>query len=145
MIFGPIARNGPFRQASIMTPSPYITVSTLLGHALVTVTGDIQLGSTQSLTQRLDHALDLTTTAVIIDMSEVGFCDAQGLNAFTTALHRARAKNVTLLTCGLSPQVARIFTITGLDEVLHPHPDLESAVTHLEFPAQHSEHCTASA
>jgi anti-anti-sigma factor len=115
-----------------MTPPLHVTVNPLLGHAVVTVTGDLQFGTSKTLTGHLDRAFALTDTAVIIDMTEVGFCDSSGLNVLATATRRARAQGITLIAYGLTPRVDRVFTITGLHTGIHLHPDLYTAITWLQ-------------
>jgi anti-sigma B factor antagonist len=128
-----------------MTVSLCVTVSPLLDHAVVTVIGDVQLGTSQTLTSHLDRAFGLTHTAVIVDMTEVGFCDSSGLNVFATALRRARAQGVVLLAYGLTVRVKRVFTITGLNREIHLHPDLHSAVSWLETKSPPPEQPAATA
>ncbi len=53
-----------------------------------------------------------------LDLSAVTFCDCAGLGVLVQAHHRFLAVRGTLLLIDVSPRMARLLTITALDEVL---------------------------
>ncbi|MDT8862715.1 STAS domain-containing protein [Alkalihalobacillus sp. MEB130] len=57
-------------------------------------------------------------TDVRIDLSEVQYIDSTGLGVFIGALKATDANGTRLTLVGMSQRVQRLFTITGLDEVM---------------------------
>jgi anti-sigma B factor antagonist len=104
----------------------------LVGYALVTAAGSIDFSTHALLDEHLDQALQLTRIAVIVDMTEVNFCDSSGLNAFARARRQAIARGITIVAVGLHDRVELVFGITGLDQAFYPQPDLETALRWLE-------------
>ncbi len=54
-----------------------------------------------------------------VDLGEVSILDSSGLSILVRAHRLAAAKNARLLLTGLPQHVARMLTITGLDELLN--------------------------
>jgi anti-sigma B factor antagonist len=80
--------------------------------------GDIDIFTTKALRLRLLSALRYSTSVLILDMSDVSFCDASGLGVLVGIQARARAQGVTLALTGIQPYLTRILRITGLDRSL---------------------------
>ena len=57
---------------------------------------------------------------LVVDMSRTRFCDTAGVHALVSAHKQARAEHGELRLVIATPTVRRIFTITGLDNVI-PH------------------------
>ncbi|KHF39065.1 STAS domain-containing protein [Halalkalibacter okhensis] len=57
-------------------------------------------------------------TNVKVDLSDVQYIDSTGLGVFIGALKASDANNAKLTLVGMSARVQRLFTITGLDEVM---------------------------
>jgi anti-anti-sigma factor len=53
-----------------------------------------------------------------VDLGEVSFVDSSGLSALVVAHRLAAAKDARLLLTGLPQHIARLLSITGLDELL---------------------------
>ncbi|RFS86487.1 anti-sigma factor antagonist [Actinomadura spongiicola] len=109
-----------------------VQTSDLAGYALVAVSGSIDAHTHPLLAEQLEQAVTATRLAVIVDMTDVRFCDSSGLNTFARAYLRADARGVSLVAAGLQDRVHRVFTITGLDYGVHLQPDVETAVRWLE-------------
>ncbi|MER6004016.1 STAS domain-containing protein [Nonomuraea angiospora] len=82
---------------------------------LVHLSGDIDIFTTARLRQRLLNTLDYSTDLLVLDLSQVTFCDAGGLGVLIGVQGRARARGITLALTGVPPRVARLLRITGLD------------------------------
>jgi anti-sigma B factor antagonist len=102
------------------------------GYAVVTVSGSIDVTTNDLLREQLDRALELTRLAVIVDLSEVDFCDSTGLNTFTQAHRKVTARGITMVTAGLQDRVEYVFAVTRLKQAFHAQPDLDTAVRWLE-------------
>jgi anti-anti-sigma factor len=109
-----------------------VQVSRLTVYALVSVIGSVDFGTYSILSEQMDHALQLTRVALIVDMSAVDFCDSSGLNVFAQTIRKARSRGVALVVVGLRDRVARVFNVTQIDQAMHALPDLETAVRWLE-------------
>lgn len=117
-----------------MSPDSALTVevSQRGDYAVVTPTGSIDATTRGLLDAELDRALQLTRLAVIVDMSEVDFCDSTGLNSFVQAHHKATARGVIVITAGLRQRAEEAFAITKLQEAFYSQPDLDTALQWLE-------------
>ncbi|MEV4094193.1 STAS domain-containing protein [Streptosporangium saharense] len=82
---------------------------------LVHLSGDIDILTTTRLRRRLLGILDHSTSLFVLDMSEVTFFGAGGLGVLVGVQGRAQAQGITLALTGLTPPVARLLRITGLD------------------------------
>jgi anti-sigma B factor antagonist len=98
------------------------------------LTIDVDDAASDALTMRLAGEVELATShllieaisgieldgrrVVVLDLTDVTFCDARGLAAVLTA-HRTISGNGGHLTIrGASGIVRRIFTLTGVDQAL---------------------------
>ncbi|WP_316528700.1 STAS domain-containing protein [Kitasatospora brasiliensis] len=65
---------------------------------------------------------------IVVDLTDLWFCDSTGLNILLRARLDAQAVGLCLELAGPRPLVARLFAITGADDVLRVHPDLRTAL-----------------
>lgn len=113
-------------------PTLTVRISELTGYAVATATGSIDATNSALLDEYLDQALQLTRTAVIVDLTGVDFCDSTGLHTFVQARRKADARGVTVVLAGLRNRVEYVFTITQLEQAFFCLPDLDEAVRWLE-------------
>ncbi|MFI8348692.1 STAS domain-containing protein [Streptomyces sp. NPDC085596] len=78
-----------------------------------------ELGTVEDATE---EALRRCSGPLVFDLREVGFCDSSLLNHL---LRTARRRSVGIF--GGDGTVRRLLDLTGVDRLLPPHPDLESA------------------
>ena len=72
---------------------------------------------------------------VDFDLSDVTFLDSTGLGIVVGRLKRLARHGGTMTVAASHERVLRVFTITGLDQLLAIHPDLEGAVRAAEESA----------
>ena len=113
-------------------PTLNVQVSQQLGHAVVTVVGPIDADTIGLLEEPLHRAFELTQTAVIVDMSEVDFCDSSGLNAFVQARREATTRGIVVVIAGVRKRNKNGPAIIRLEQEFHSLPDHETAVRWLE-------------
>jgi len=90
------------------------TVSSLpFGH-VVRVSGEVDLATAPSLAEVLAGCKG---GSVLADLTDVTFMDAAGLNALVAARRYLDRHGASLFVQGASARVARLFEITGLDQV----------------------------
>jgi anti-sigma B factor antagonist len=81
-----------------------------------------------ALREQLLDALSHSTNRLILDLSEVRFCDASGLAVLVGTQHRAQLLGVSLSVAAPRPQIAKVLRITGLDRSLTVYPTLPEAL-----------------
>jgi anti-anti-sigma factor len=103
------------------------------GHTIVALRGDLDIATAPALRKHLIGTLhDSTPSArlLILDLSEVAFCDAAGLAVLIGTQRRAHGLGITVRLVAPQPQVVKLLHITGLDRVLtidHTLPDALAA------------------
>lgn len=105
------------------------------GGWMVEVSGEVDLHTAPQLRAALESAVsaagDADGAAVLVDLSDVGFMDSTGLGELVGA-HRALERSGSQLHLAVgNERVARLLSITGLDEVLPTHPDRASGLAAL--------------
>ncbi|WP_307845380.1 STAS domain-containing protein [Planomonospora sp. ID67723] len=110
---------------------PTLTVSTGLHDEAVTVRaiGELDLAGTPVLRAHLEHVWELPDGIVlIVDLSELTFCDSTGLSELVRTRQRARARGIRLVLAGVGANLARTLAITGLRDGFEIHSDLSAAL-----------------
>ncbi|MFE1443071.1 STAS domain-containing protein [Streptomyces sp. NPDC058739] len=90
--------------------------------ALVTLVGEIGPAGAPLLRAALDQCLRDGMTAIDVDLTTVGSCDAKGLDIFLTASRRAGRVHVALRLHHPCAQVARLLADTGSASLLLAAP-----------------------
>ena len=86
------------------------------GRLRLTLLGELDLASRQVLESRLEE-LQLDGRPVLLDLSQLEFMDSTGLAIVTGAIKSSRTGGWPfVIGSDLSPQVQRLFRLTGLDE-----------------------------
>jgi anti-sigma B factor antagonist len=87
--------------------------------ALITLAGEIDLATAPLVRAALAECLHDGIRTTDVDLTEVTFCDASGLNAFLTASGLATEAGTILRLHHPPPIMARIIEITGSGFLLH--------------------------
>ncbi|MGW7458446.1 STAS domain-containing protein [Streptomyces sp. NPDC054797] len=95
------------------------------GIRTIVCSGEFDIGSQSALTQALNAACRDGVTRTVLDLAHVSFGDSSMLNALIIAHHRQHL----VLAGPLSPQIARLFEVTGTDRVFNICADLASAAS----------------
>ncbi|MER6488966.1 STAS domain-containing protein [Streptomyces virginiae] len=66
--------------------------------------------------------------AVVVDCAGLTFCDSSGIGALLLLFHQLAAKERVLRLAAVPPSVARLFSVTGLDQVFSVYTDAEQAL-----------------
>jgi anti-anti-sigma factor len=111
------------RSATAGTPSGGPVMSgnaTSAGRTLIlTVQGELDLATADSLYLRARAAIDRHTRLLLLDLAGVSFCDVRGLSALVRIANDADAAGCRYGLVSPRPNVARVLRITGLDSRLH--------------------------
>jgi anti-anti-sigma factor len=83
--------------------------------AVISVRGEIHLATAPEFSQRLNAVIAEGKTAVIVDLTEVGFIDSTGLSVLLNALRRITRSDGSLMLVCTNPTVLRLFQVTKMD------------------------------
>jgi anti-sigma B factor antagonist len=102
-----------------------------LGDAyVVTLGGEIDAFNAPSLRVDLRRLVEETgASTIVVDLAAVTFLDSSALGALVGLLRRVRERNGRLRIVLPEAHAARIFELTGLDEVLDLYPGREAALS----------------
>ena len=130
--------------ATISHPSLDLSARTSDGITVVELAGELDIACAPALRDELLSLLRRGSSHLVIDLSEVSFCDASGLAVLVSAGRRARLLGGFLRLAAVSPQVGRVLQMTGLQRNLPGFPTVEAAATGLRA-AQHDNVDTTAA
>ncbi|GAB1332330.1 STAS domain-containing protein [Streptomyces sp. NPDC093260] len=91
------------------------------------VAGELDHHTAPLLRQAIDE-FPFADSGLVLDVSDLLYCDSTGLTVFVTAHHRAEAAGSGLVIAGLRDDLRRVFDITGLDQFFTLRPSTEQAV-----------------
>jgi anti-anti-sigma factor len=97
------------------------------GGVVVTVTGEIDVDTTDVLADALARAADVAAV-VVADLTAVTFMDSTGLNTLLGAHRDLAARGGRLALVGAQPAVRRVLELTGVDTVIPLHPNIRQAL-----------------
>ncbi|MGW3109682.1 ANTAR domain-containing protein [Streptomyces sp. NPDC001100] len=86
----------------------------------MTVSGEIDVDTEQTMQRALRLALARSSEGVDLDLAEVGFCDCSGLNALLRVRHTALADGKTVTVRTASPEVERLLALTDTSSLFTP-------------------------
>lgn len=98
------------------------------GRTVVAATGEVDVYTAPTLDEELTRATDAGVTSLVVDLSGVDFLDSTGLSVLVKALERVREHDGRLDVVVTAERVAKVFRITGLDEMLSLHGSLADAL-----------------
>lgn len=86
---------------------------------VISLVGEVDFSNSDQITDWLLNAIDRSPHRLIeIDLSELNFLDSSGIRCFILALRHATNHGAELKTTNPQPNVRRVFTATGVAEVL---------------------------
>lgn len=98
------------------------------GVVVVALSGDCDLSRAATLHNQLLDVLRSRPTGIVIDLSEVTFCDLACLRTMANLGRRSTAVGTWMRMAGPSPIVRRLLEITGLCASLPCFGDIEAAL-----------------
>ncbi|HEY9211657.1 MAG TPA: STAS domain-containing protein [Ancylobacter sp.] len=98
--------------------------------AVTSVNGRLDSSSSHKLDEHL-AVIPPDSRALLLDFAELTYISSAGLRVVLKATKLARAAGVSLVVCGLSPQVHEVFDVSGFSTLIPIHPDRASALVAL--------------
>jgi anti-sigma B factor antagonist len=94
------------------------------GRAFVRVAGELDVLTADDMVAAGLRALERPGGGpLVVDLSELSFCDSTGLRALLKLNHEALMRGRTVLLRGVQPRVRRAIEITRFDAVLRVEAD----------------------
>ena len=78
--------------------------------------GDLDMSTVEELERLLDTALDDGANRIVVDLRGLGFMDSTGITLLTRYNNAARRDGFDLALVQGHKRIARLFSLTGLDE-----------------------------
>ena len=104
-----------------------LTEWTMGSSVIVSVTGEVDIATTDQLSEALGAALRRGIGGLICDLSGVRFLGAAGLTVLLVARRRAIARRAAFALVCPQPGPRRVIGLVGLDAVFALHDDVASA------------------
>ncbi|WP_371653094.1 MULTISPECIES: STAS domain-containing protein [unclassified Streptomyces] len=95
---------------------------------IFTPVGELDHHTAELLSEPLENAVAAGRSRLVVDCSQLEFCDSTGLNVLLGARLKAEAAGGGVHLAGMLPVVARVFEITGAEAVFTVHDSLEAAL-----------------
>nr|WP_229758654.1 STAS domain-containing protein [Peterkaempfera bronchialis] len=105
-----------------------VAVRSVGGSVVVAPAGELDHDTAALLREPLESALDRGVDRLVVDCSELLFCDSTGLNVLLAARLRAQQTGGAVHLAAMRPAVARVFEITGAETVFQVHGSLDEAL-----------------
>ena len=99
------------------------------GYRVAALSGELDFASVPELRDQLLGVLRPDACRLIVDLSDVTFCDASGLAVLVGTNRRARLLRGVLRLAAPAPAVIETLRITGLDLKLDVFPTVSAAIT----------------
>jgi anti-anti-sigma factor len=85
------------------------------GEAVVRIGGELDFATAEMAVRYVSRVIECHQGPVIVDLTALSFCDAQGLSAFVRMAGYAERVGRPFRLASPSPKVVKIMRITGLD------------------------------
>lgn len=99
--------------------------------SIVDLSGRIDNVTSADVEGKIDSALQAMPSSLILDFSGVTFVSSIGLRVLLMAAKRCRKQNTSLALHSVSPQIASLFGLSGLNAFFPIYPTREAAVAAL--------------
>lgn len=86
-------------------------------HILVTLSGEVDIYTSQSLKDKLYNIIDTNKCDIKLDCNGLKYIDSTGLGIFVGALKKAKQYEKRIIITGLKDNIKKLFLITGLDKI----------------------------
>ncbi|MFD9390794.1 STAS domain-containing protein [Streptomyces sp. NPDC060000] len=105
-----------------------ITTRDAVTGPVVEILGDLDYAHAGRLRELLPTLTLQPGQRLILDLTDMEFCDSSGITALIAAHHHALAAHADIALAGVPANTRRVLRIVGLDQIFPLHPDSEAAV-----------------
>jgi anti-sigma B factor antagonist len=105
-----------------------VSVETVDGWQVLCLAGEVDVATAPRLRDRLVQLINEGPPQLVVDLSGLSFIDSMGLGALVSGLKRARAQDGDLRLAGPTDHVAKVLSITRLDQAFLVGDSVEAAL-----------------
>jgi anti-sigma B factor antagonist len=105
------------------------------GLPVIELTGELDAYTCSRLRDTMIEVIDAGKPTVVISMLKVEYIDSSGLGTLVGGLKRASEHGGKIGIVCTSPQIRKVFEITGLVRVFPLYDTEDEAVKHIQLPA----------
>lgn len=98
------------------------------GATVLTVAGELDHHTAPELAQVITETPFSPDVPLLMEISELTYCDSTGLTVFVSAYDRALKGASRLLLVGMNADLMHLFRIVGLDQLFTFQPTVEDAI-----------------
>jgi len=99
-----------------------------LGVAVLHLRGELDADTAPTLHAVLADLLERPVPRIVVDVSQLKFCDSVGLSAFIAGKEVITARGGWLSFAGANPFLANLMRTVGLSRYFAAFPDVENAI-----------------
>ena len=96
-----------------------LTVAAGDEETVVTVSGELDMSTAEQLADTVNDQLRERTTRIVLDLTDLTFCDSLGLGTLVVLSRTARNQQTYLVLRNTSPFFSRMLDVTGVREGLN--------------------------
>ncbi|MEW9532425.1 STAS domain-containing protein [Microbispora sp. NPDC049125] len=101
------------------------------GPSLIAVAGELDYHTASRLRETLDDLPMTSVPALIIDLTDVSYCDSTGITVLVGAHRGTQAAGIPLALSGVDDNLRRILGIIGLESLFRIYDTADSAAAAL--------------
>ncbi|GHB38808.1 anti-sigma factor antagonist [Streptomyces xanthochromogenes] len=98
------------------------------GATVLAVAGELDHHTAPELSRLIQDTSFGPEVPVLIDLSELTYCDSTGITVLIGADRRARQEGGSLSLVAVNPDLMHVFRIIGLDQLFTFQPTVEDAI-----------------
>jgi anti-sigma B factor antagonist len=103
------------------------TVVRHLDYCVLVLAGEIDMHTAPALRDQLLALIEEDRRPLVVDLTDISFCDSAGVNIAAAAKKHAARHDVMLVVVGLQGRVDKIFRMTGMDRLIPTYATLPEA------------------
>jgi len=96
--------------------------------AVVRLSGQLDTLTAKPFESHLAELIGQSQKRIIVDLAQVNYVSSYGLRVFLLTAKQLRSDRRAFILCRLTPEVKKIFKISGFDKILAICDTLEDAV-----------------
>jgi anti-sigma B factor antagonist len=102
-----------------------------LDYRVLVLAGEIDMHTAPALREQLFALIEEDRRPLVVDLTEISFCDSSGVNIAAASRKHADGHGVMLAIVGLQGRVDKIFRMTGMDRLIPTYATLPDAALDL--------------
>jgi len=96
--------------------------------AVLQLSGELDADTASTLHSTLADLLERPVPRIVVDLTDLKFCDSVGLSAFITSKHVITARGGWLSFAGVNPFLAQLMDTVGLSRYFAVFPSVDDAI-----------------